>query len=196
VLKVGVILGSTRKTRFADKPGRWIYEKCAQRPGFTAECIDLCNFNLPFFDEPVSPGWASEPYPNEAVVRWTKKVWAQDAYIMVAPEYNRSLTAVVKNAFDWVYREWGRKPIGFVSYGSVGGARAVEHMRLIAVELQMAPMRSAVHITGDLFQNLMKMPPPVDLSHFAPLENAAASMLDQLEWWGTLLKEGREKRPL
>ena len=146
MLNIAVILGSTRRGRFGEKPARWIFDELKKRPGVAAELIDLRDYDMPFFDEPVSPGWITEPYPNAAVARWTKKIAAQDGFIVVAPEYNRSAAGVMKNAFDWVYKEWNRKAIGFVGYGNAGGARGIEHMRATAIELQMAPVRTAVRI--------------------------------------------------
>ena len=99
----------------------------------------------------------------------------------------------MKNAFDWVYREWNRKAIGFVGYGSVGGARAVEHMRLIAVELQMAPVRQGVHLPMDLYMAMMGEQAPVDPALFAPVQQTADTMLDQVVWWSAALKAARDR---
>ena len=150
MLKIGVILGSVRQGRFGDKPAQWIFDELKKRKGVEATFLDLKDFNLPNFDQPMSPAWISEPFPQENVARWTKAIGAQDGFIILAPEYNRSLGGAMKNAFDWVYREWNRKAVAFVGYGSTGGARAVEHMRNIAVELQMAPVRQGVHIMWDM----------------------------------------------
>src|SRR3990172_6837906 len=98
---------------------------------------------MPFFNEPMSPSFKREPYKNEAVARFTKKIAEGDDFVMVTTEYNDGTSSVLKNALDWVYPEWNNKPVAFVSYGSVGGARAVEQLRLNAVELQMAPIRNA-----------------------------------------------------
>ena len=104
MLDIAVILGSTRRGRFGEKPARWIFDELKKRPGVDAEFIDLRDYEMPFFDEPVSPGWITEPYRNEAVARWTKKIAAEDGFIVVAPEYNRSAAGVMKNAFDWSTR--------------------------------------------------------------------------------------------
>src|SRR5262249_6248089 len=183
--------GSTRRGRFGEKPARWIFDELKKRPGVSAEFVDLRDYALPFFDEPVSPSWTTEPFKNEAVVRWTTKIAAQDGFIVVAPEYNRSVAGVMKNAFDWVYREWNRKAIGFVGYGSVGGGRAIEHMRAIAIELQMAPVRQAVHIPVELYLSIMKDEAPVDPARFQPVQQAADAMIDQLLWWAGALKDAR-----
>jgi len=192
MLKIAVILGSTREGRFGEKPARWILGELEKRPGVAAELLDLRDYRLPFFDQPVSPGWISEPYKDAAVARWTKEVAAQDGFVVVAPEYNRGVGGEMKNAFDWVYREWNRKAVGFVGYGVVGGARAVEQMRLISVELQMAPVRHGVHLPIDLYLSMMKDEAPVDPARFAPVQQAADNMLADLLWWARALKGARE----
>jgi NAD(P)H-dependent FMN reductase len=191
MLKVAVILGSVRKARFGEKPAQWILGDLQKNPEIKVELLDLRDFDLPAFDEPVSPGWIGQPYKNEAVARWTQKIAANDAFVIVTPEYNHSVPSGLKNAIDWVYAEWTKKPIGFVSYGAVGGARAVEHLRGIAVELQMAPVRTAVHLPLDLYISMMKDPAPVDPARFKPVEHAAHTMIEQLLWWGKALNEAR-----
>jgi NAD(P)H-dependent FMN reductase len=191
-IKIGVILGSIREGRFGEKPARWIYDEVKKRKGVEAEFLDLRDYALGNFDAAVSPAWITEPYRQENVARWTKAVGRQDGFVIVAPEYNRSVGGAMKNAFDWVYPEWNRKAVGFVGYGAVGGARAVEHMRTIAVELQMAPVRSAVHLPVDLYLGMMKDAAPVDPARFATVEQAANTMIDQILWWARALKEARE----
>src|SRR5690606_27886063 len=118
---------------------------------FDVEIVDLRDFPLPFFDEQSSPAYV--PSQAEGAKAWQDKIASLDGYIITAAEYNRSPTGVLKNALDYAYNEWNNKPVGFVGYGGVGGARAIEQLRLIAVELQMAPVRNAVHITwGDYMQ--------------------------------------------
>jgi len=192
MLNLAVILGSIRRGRFGEKPARWIFDELKKRGGINAEFLDLRDFDLPLFDEPVSPGWISEPYKHDAVARWTQRIDAQDGFIVVAPEYNRSVGGAMKNAFDWVYKEWNRKPIGFVGYGGLGGGRAIEHMRAIAVELQMAPIRHGVHIQGPAYLSVLRE--GKSLHDFEPLNQAARLMLDQLMWWVDALKAARERR--
>ena len=119
MLNIAVILGSTRRGRFGEKPARWIFDELKKRPGVQAELLDLRDYELPFFDEPVSPGWISEPYQNEAVARWTEKIAAQDGFIVVAPEYNRSVAGVMKNAFDSMKQEI----IAGLKEAALGGVR-------------------------------------------------------------------------
>jgi NAD(P)H-dependent FMN reductase len=192
MLRIGVILGSVRQGRFGDKPAQWIFEEIKKRNSVEATFLDLKDYNLPNFDQPVSPAWISEPFKDENVARWTKAIGEQDGFVIVAPEYNRTVGGAMKNAFDWVYPEWNRKAVGFVGYGSTGGARAVEHMRNIAVELQMAPVRQGVHIMWETMAPLMQAPAPVDPSSFAPVQQSADAMIDQLLWWSAALKDARE----
>ena len=188
-LKIKVILGSTREGRFGDKAANWIFDAAKVRPGVEVELLDLRAFEMPFFDEPITPSTIKEPYTNEAVARWTKKIGEADAFIVATPEYNHGTSAVLKNAFDWVSKEWHDKAVAFVSWGSVGGARAVEQLRLVAVEAQMAPVRNAVHIVAPW----MMLNPDGTLKTGAldAYEKAAEGMIDQLIWWGTALKTAR-----
>ena len=189
-LSVKIIIGSTREGRFGERPAHWIVEE-AKKKGMNVELLDLRDYPLPFFNEPVSPSMIKEPYANEVVQKWTQKIAEGDAFIVVTPEYNHAAPAVLKNAFDYVGKEWNRKPIGFVSYGSVGGARAVEQLRLVAVELQMAPVRTAVHIQWPIYMAIAQAPQPVDPKIFEPVQGAADGMLDQLAWWGGILAAAR-----
>lgn len=146
--KIAIVVGSTRAARFADKPVEWIAKIARQHADIDVEVVDLRDFPLPFFDEVASSAWV--PSQNEVAQRWQKKVAEFDGFIFTAAEYNHGPTAVLKNAIDYAANEWNKKPAGFVGYGGVGGARAVEQLRMHAVELQMAPVKAAVHITwGD-----------------------------------------------
>ncbi len=191
-LKIGVIISSTRPTRFGEVPAQWILEKANQRPEIDAEIVDLRDFDLPFFDEMASNAWM--PSQNANAVKWQKKIGEFDGFIFVVAEYNRAITGALKNALDQAYVEWNKKAFGAVGYGSVGGARAIENLRTIGVELQMASTRSAVHIAGADF---MSVHPGFggtkslnDLE--ASIGNSAKDMLDQLVWWGEATKAARE----
>jgi len=144
---------------------------------------------MPLFAEAASPLYA--PSNDEVARRWQKKVGEFDAFIFTAAEYNRGPTAVLKNALDYAYAEWGNKPVAFVGYGGVGGARAVEQLRLHAIELQMAPIRSAIHILFPDYLAVIKDGKP--LSELEHLNQAAQQMLEQLAWWTAALKAAREK---
>ena len=189
-LNIKVITGSTREGRFSDKSADWIAEELKKQEGVIVEVLDLRDYDMPCFNEPVSPLYKTEPYKNEAVARFTKKISEGDAFVMVTPEYNHSTSGVLKNALDWVQQEWWNKPVAFVSYGGVGGARAVEHLRGIAIELQMAPIREAIHMNGEqYFPVIMGKTTPAEL--FAGYADKATSMIAQLLWWTQALKNAR-----
>jgi NAD(P)H-dependent FMN reductase len=187
--KLAIIIGSIRPNRFADHPAQWITELARQRGDFDVELIDLKDYPMPLFAEQASPAYA--PAKNEVAQRWQKKAAAADAFVFTAAEYNRGPTAVLKNALDYAYKEWNNKPVAFVGYGGVGGARAVEHLRLSAIELQMAPIRTAVHIQMQVYLAVLKE--GKKLADFDFLNQNAKDMLDQLAWWTGALKTAREK---
>ncbi|MDZ4227273.1 MAG: NAD(P)H-dependent oxidoreductase, partial [Patescibacteria group bacterium] len=176
--------------RFSEKPGRWILAEAKKREDMEAELLDLRDYEMPFFKEAVSPSFKQEPYTDEAVARWTKKIGEADAFVIVAPEYNHGYTAVLKNALDYVYQEWNEKPVGFVTYGSAMGARTVEQLREVAVELQMAPIRNAIHMPYDVIIASQEGKPDEEI--FAPYTPRVGGFLDQLLWWGVALKTARE----
>src|SRR3989338_2823805 len=136
---------------------------------------------MPFFNEAVTPSAKKEDYADEAVQRWTKKIKEADGFIIVAPEYNHGYTAVLKNALDYVSTEWNNKPVGFVAYGSAGGARAVEQLRAVAIELQMAPVRNAVNIMAPWF--LRDEKGNLKSGALDSYQGAAEALLTQLVWW-------------
>src|SRR5882757_4983584 len=186
---ISVIVGSTRQSRFSEKPAQWIFQHLKKRD-VDARLLDLRDFPMPFFDHavpPAMPGRAA--YENEVVKKWTAAIEASDGFIFVAPEYNYGPPAVLKNAIDWVYPEWNRKAACFVSYGSAMGARSVQQLRQTVIEVQLAPIRSSVHI-----------PVATLLAHYqggdvdaglAELEAPARAMIDDLLWWTAALKTAR-----
>jgi len=186
-LRIGIVLGSTRAGRFADKPAEWLLGLSKKREDATFELVDLRDYPLPFFDEPKSP--MREPSKNEIAQRWARKVAELDAFVFVTGEYNHSIPASLKNAIDYVYAEFNRKPAAFVAYGGAGGVRAVEQLRLILVELQVAPLRSAVHIARTEYLELALNRKTFD--DFPQLAEAAHVMLDDVIWWGKSLRAGR-----
>ena len=181
--KIALIIGSTRKTRFADLPAQWMLAQAQKRDDLTVELVDLRDFALPMFDEMASNAYVPSQDPN--AVAWQKKIAEFDGYIFVVAEYNHSLTGALKNALDQAYVEWNKKPMTAIAYGSMGGARALEHLRNIAVELHMVPTRNAVHIGGGDF---WKVHPGMGGSgNIADIEGAllpsAGLALDDLVWW-------------
>jgi NAD(P)H-dependent FMN reductase len=184
---IGIILGSTREARFGDKPANWIHGIASQRTDLTIELVDLRDYPMPFFNEPASPAWA--PVANEIAQRWAAKIATLDGLIVVSPEYNHGYSAVLKNALDYVFAEFARKPIGFVGYGGVGAARAIEQLRLVAIELQMVPVRNAVHIGMVEFLGIWQQ--GKSFEDFPHLAQAAGALLDDIVWWTHALKAGR-----
>jgi NAD(P)H-dependent FMN reductase len=184
---VAVIISTTRATRFGEKPAKWIHEIAAARGDMSVELIDLRDYPMPFFDEPASNAWV--PSKNAVAQRWQKKVAEFDGYIFVTAEYNRGIPAVLKNALDYAYPEWIRKPAACVGYGSVGAARSIEQLRLNCVELQMAPTRTGVHLQGaDFVAALMQ---GKDIREFTYLLDNSKAMLDELHWWARALMVAR-----
>jgi NAD(P)H-dependent FMN reductase len=144
---ISVIVGSTREGRFSEKPAKWILQHLKKRERVDARLLDLRDFPMPFFDQVATPATPGRPaFAHEVVQKWTAAIAQSDGFVFVTPEYNYGPSAVLKNAIDWVYPEWNRKAIGFVSYGSAMGARSVQQLRETAIELQLAPIRSSVHI--------------------------------------------------
>lgn len=180
--RIALIVGSTRPARFADVPAAWMLAQAQARDDMTVELLDLRDFNLPFFDEMASNLWM--PSQNPEAVRWQQTLAGFDGFIFVVAEYNRSITGALKNALDQAYNEWNRKPFTAIGYGGTGAARAVEHLRLIGVELQMVSTRNAVHIGGADFMAVHPMGgsrPMTDIE--ANLLPAASASLDDLVWW-------------
>src|ERR1700756_3458997 len=187
---ISVIVGSTREGRFSEKPAKRILQLLQKRSGIDARLLDLRDFPMPFFDQPATPAMPGRPpYENEVVKKWTAEIARSDGFIFVTPEYNFGPPAVLKNALDWVYAEWNRKAAAFVSYGSVAGARSVQQLRQTATELQLAPVRSSVHIpAATLWTHFQGGDVDAGL---AELEAPAKTMIDDLLWWTAALKTGR-----
>ena len=180
--RIAVIVGSTRPTRFADAPARWILKQAQARGDLDVELIDLRDHPLPLFDEIATNKWV--PSQNPEAIRWQQTVGRFDGYIFVVAEYNHSITGVLKNALDQAYNEWNRKPFTAIGYGGTGAARAVEHLRLIAVELQMVSTHAAVHIGGGDFMAVHPMFGKKPIAEIeANLLPAAKTALDELVWW-------------
>ncbi|PWR11372.1 NADPH-dependent FMN reductase [Micromonospora acroterricola] len=183
--RIGIILGSTRPGRNGEAVARWVLEVAKQRSDAEFELIDLLDYKLPHLDEAYPPAMGQYTQPH--TLRWAEKIASFDGFVMVTPEYNHSTSGALKNAIDFLYAEWNNKAVGFVSYGSVGGARAVEHLRLIAGELQMADVRSQVALS--LFTDFE------NFSVFKPNDHqrdALGVTLDQVVAWSTALAPLRQ----
>lgn len=188
--KIGVIISSTREARFADKPAAWLMDKVKDHPELHFELIDLRAQHLPFFNEADTNLWVPSTDPH--AVAWQDKLAGFDGFVFVLAEYNRSITGALKNALDQAYTEWNRKPFTALAYGRLGGARALEHLRLIGIELQMVPLRNAVHIAAADFFTVSPLGANAPLSEIEHhLEGPLRAMLDELTWWATLLRQAR-----
>jgi len=185
--RIAIIIGTTRANRFGEKPAKWIHGIAAAREDMAVELIDLRDYPMPFFDEPATNAWV--PSKNEVAKRWQKKVAEFDGYVFVTAEYNRGVPAALKNALDYAYPEWNRKPAAYVGYGSVGAARSIEHLRLICIELQMAPTRTGVHIQGSDFMAVWQQ--GKDINELSYLQPNVKAMLNELYWWARALMAAR-----
>ena len=188
MMRIGVILGSTRPGRRGEQVAIWVMDQARHRTDAEFELVDLRDYPLPHLDEPLPPSMGQ--YQNEHTKQWADKIASFDGFVFVTPEYNHSTSGVLKNAIDYLYAEWNNKAVGFVSYGGVGGARAAEHLRLIAGELQMADVRQQVALSLlTEFENF---------SVFKPGDyNRAAldTLLDQVVAWSTALAPLRQQTP-
>ena len=191
--KIAVIIGSTRAARFGHVPAQWILGVAKKRKDIDVELVDLRDYELPFFDEMATNLWV--PSKDPKAIAWQKKIDEFDGYIFVSAEYNHSIPAPLKNALEQAYKEWIHKPAAYVGYGGVGAARAIEHLRLVNVELQMVPVRSAVHIGGSEF---IKVFPGAGNQPISTIEEiilpSANAMLDDLSWWVSATKAARSKK--
>ena len=179
--KIGIILGSTKPGRNGEAVAKWVYNIAKQREDAQFELVDVKDFDLPLYDEPYPA--MMQKYTKEHTKKWSKKINEFDGYVFVTAEYNHGIPGALKNAIDFLNAEWKNKSVGYVSYGSAGGSRAVEQLRLVAAELQMADVRAQVMLS--LFTDFQ------DMSVFNPdprHEGAVHTMLDQVIAWADALK--------
>lgn len=184
MLRIGIIVGSTRPGRQAPSVAKWVKDIAGKRGDATYEIVDIADFDLPVFDEPMPPSLGK--YQQSHTKRWAETIASYDGFVFITAEYNHSITGALKNAIDFIYAEWNNKAAGFVSYGSTGGVRAVEHLRGIMAEVQVADVRG--HVSLSLFTDFEAFttfkPSP---HHEGPLN----SMLDQLVSWSAAMKSVR-----
>ena len=185
---IGIVVGSTREGRFSERAGAWFHKIAARRTDLSVEIIDLRDYPMPFFDEPASPAWM--PPKDHVAKRWAAKLAELDGLVFVTPEYNHGYSAVLKNALDHAFQQFNRKPAAFVGYGGVGAARAIEQLRMVAVELQMAPIPKSVNVGMAEFLGIWQQ--GKDFADFPHLEQAAVALLDDLSWWSRTLQTGRQ----
>ena len=187
MIRIAIIIGSTRPGRKAEAVARWVYDIAAKRSDASFEVVDIADFDLPLLDEPMSPVMGQ--YTHQHTKTWSAKIASFDAYVFVTPEYNHATSGALKNAIDFLYHEWVNKAAGFVGYGGAGGVRAVEQLRLVLAEVQIATVRNQVLLSMFTdFENFSVFKP-------APQqEKSVNAMLDQVIAWGSALKTLREKQ--
>ncbi|MBZ2208346.1 NADPH-dependent FMN reductase [Massilia soli] len=186
MIRIGVIVGSTRPGRKALDVANWVMEIASLRSDAAYELVDIQDFNLPLLDEPVPPSMGQYSKPH--TIAWAAKIAAYDGFVFVTPEYNHGTSGALKNAIDFLFAEWNNKAAGFVGYGSAGGARAVESLRLVMGELKIADVRTQVMLSlfSD-FENYATFKPG---QHH---EKSVTTMLDELVSWSGALKTVRER---
>ncbi|MDX3098116.1 NAD(P)H-dependent oxidoreductase [Streptomyces sp. ME01-24h] len=178
--RIAVVLGSTRPRRLGDGVARWVYETATRRGDAEYELVDIADYDLPLLDEPVPPSLGRYSRPH--TLAWAEKIGSFDGYVFVTAEYNHSIPGALKNAIDYLFAEWNNKAAGFVAYGSVGGIRAVEHLRLVMAELRVATVRAQVALS--LFRDF------ADMSRFQPgprRVDELAVVLDEVLAWSNAL---------
>jgi NAD(P)H-dependent FMN reductase len=185
MIRIAIILGSTRPGRNGEAVAKWVYEIAKKRTDAEYELVDIKDFNLPLLDEPVPPSMGQYSKPHTKA--WAAKIDGFDGFAFVTPEYNHGISGALKNAIDYLYKEWNNKAAGFVGYGSAGGARAVEHLRLVMAEVQVATVRNQTMLS--LFTDFEQF------SKFKPAahqEQTVNAMLDQLVAWSGALQTLRK----
>ncbi len=186
MIRTAIILGSTRPGRKGEAVAKWVFEKAKKRGDSEFELVDLRDFDLPLLDEPMPPSMGQHMQPHTKI--WAAKIDSFDAFVFVTGEYNHGIPGALKNAIDFLYGEWNNKAAGLVSYGSIGGARAAEQLRLVLGEIQVADVRTQVMLS--LFTDFENF----DAFKPAPMhENSLTTMLDQVVAWGNALKLLRKK---
>jgi NAD(P)H-dependent FMN reductase len=186
MIRVGIILGSTRPGRNGEAVAKWVHGIASKRSDAQYELVDIKSFDLPLLDEPVPPSMGQYSKPHTK--KWAEKIASFDAFVFVTPEYNHATSGALKNAIDYLFREWNNKAAGFVGYGSAGGARAIENLRLVMGELMVADVRNQVMLS--LFTDFEKF------SQFKPAamhEQEVDTMLDQVVSWGGALQAVRQR---
>ncbi|WP_426563364.1 NADPH-dependent FMN reductase [Angustibacter sp. McL0619] len=185
MIRIAVILGSTRPGRRGEQVAHWVMNQARRRTDAEFELVDLIDYPLPHLDEPLPPSMGQTQ--NAHTKDWAATIGRFDGFVFVTPEYNHSTSGVLKNAIDYVYAEWNNKAMGVVSYGATGGTRAAEHLRLIAGELQLADVRTNVALS--LFMDFKEFTELAPAGHQAPALN---TLLDQVIAWSQALAPLRQ----
>jgi NAD(P)H-dependent FMN reductase len=194
-MKLQVIIGSTRPGRVTDRIGKWIELEAKKMEGVEVELIDLADYVLPYLDEPISPQYNPDRKPNEAAAKMLDKFGQADAFVVVTPEYNRSYSAVLKNAIDYVDFQFKEKPIALVAHGSTGGAQAVGHLRGVIPGLLGVTTPRAVFLVGgaaDMIDEKGNLKEELKASPYGP-GTALKTSLEELKWYSDALSAARAK---
>lgn len=178
--RIAVIIGSTRPGRKGQAVAEWVYDIARQRSDADYELVDIADYHLPYLDEAAPPSLGQYTQPH--TLAWARTIDSFDGYVFVTPEYNHSTSGALKNAIDFLYAEWNNKAAGFVSYGSAGGTRAVEHLRLVMAELQVADVRAQAALS--LFTDFTAFTAFTPAPHQA---DVVAVVLDQVVAWSGAL---------
>ena len=194
-MKVAIIIGTTRSGRQSHKLGLWALDHIKDVESVDAEIIDLGDYPMPFFEEPISPRYNPNRDPNTTVKKWLEKVSEFDAYIIVTPEYNHAIPGVLKNAIDYFDWQVKQKPFAIISHGSTGGARAISNLKVIISEVQAVPIPSSVALTmrvGEVFDDNGILKPKIASNPYGPVF-ALTKLIDELKWYSDALSAARAK---
>lgn len=191
-------MGSTRQSRFSERPAQYIFEELSKVPEVEAELLDLRDYPMSFYDAAVSPSRGKGKYDDKLVQEWANKIADGDAFVIVTPEYNHGYPAVLKNAIDVLFPEWGRKAVGFISYGSAGGARAIEQLVQVAVEVRLVPIGKSINVPIEVYLKAIAEPSKENSQAFAQLRQGmwgdnVQMFCTELIWMGNALKAARIK---
>lgn len=189
---ITVIVASTRPTRFADVPLAWIQRRLGARSDLALDVLDLREHPLPFFDHAMSPAANRRNYTTVEETTVGRLLDESDGYLVLTNEYNHGYGAALKNVLDHYFIEFQHKPMAFVGYGNVGGSRAIEQLRLVAAELDMASVRPSVHIFGHQMRALMEGGPASDTVYEA-IDPRLDLVVDDLVWWSNALSTARAR---
>ena len=181
MIKVGIIVGTTRPGRNGQAVGQWVHDLAAKRGDAEYELVDLQDYDLPHLDEPAIP--AAGNYQREHTKRWSAKIASFDAFVFVTPEYNHSISGALKDAIDFLYAEWNSKAAGFVGYGVDGAVRAVEHLRHILAMVSVATV--APQVTLSIFTDFES---GTEFKPAAVQEEKLSRVLDDVLSWGNAMR--------
>jgi NAD(P)H-dependent FMN reductase len=194
-MKVQIIIGSTRPGRVTDRVAKWVAAEASNLPDTEVEVVDLADYQLPFLDEPISPQFNPHRQPSPIVQQWLEVLAKGDAYVLVTPEYNRSYSAVLKNALDYIDFQFAKKPVALVSHGSTGGAQAVGHLRGVLPGLMAITVPRATFLIGrasELLDESGNLSQDLKAQPYGP-QTALKATLEDLKWYSDALAAARAK---